>query len=352
MQISDFDYLLPEELIARYPLPERSASRMLVLDRRTGETADKVFSDIKSYLKAGDMLVLNDTRVIPARLSGRKTTGGAVELLLTRDITGEATTGGSSTWLSMVKGSKGIRPGALIFLDGGGEARLIEAVDGGFWTVEIKLPEASADIYQYLDKNGEMPLPPYMRRGAEDLDTDRYQTVFADRPGAVAAPTAGLHFTEVLLGEIAVMGVDVKYITLHVGPGTFLPVRVDDVSKHRMHSEWYEIDEGLYEAALRTKEAGARVIAVGTTVTRALEAAASGDGSGAPKLKGETDIFIYPGYAFKVVDALITNFHLPKSTLLMLVSAFAGRENILRAYAEAVEKRYRFFSYGDAMIII
>ncbi len=352
MQISDFDFTLPPELIARYPLEERSASRLLALDRRTGETQDRVFTDIKSFLEPGDMLVLNDTRVIPARLTGKKATGGVIELLLTRELSEEPTGPGRTRWLSMVKGSKGIRQGTAFTLDGGGEARLIESADDGFWIVEITLTGAYSDIYTYLDKNGELPLPPYMRRGAEELDKERYQTVFADVPGAVAAPTAGLHFTETLLGELSAMGVLVKYITLHVGPGTFLPVRVDDVSEHRMHSEWYEIAPDIYEAVFQRRERGTRVIAVGTTVTRALEAAACGGETGAPKLKGDTDIFIYPGYVFKVVDALITNFHLPQSTLLMLVSAFAGRENILNAYTEAIEKKYRFFSYGDSMIII
>ena len=355
MQISDFDFTLPEELIARYPL--HGQSRVPVtLSRppyRRG-TGEGLFTDIKGFLKAGDMLILNDTRVIPARLTGKKATGGAVELLLTRELSEDKSTGHNTRWLAMAKTSKGLRPGAVITLGGGGEGRVIEPSGDGFWIIEIKIPEAyNNDIYKYLDKNGELPLPPYMRRGAEELDKERYQTVFASVPGAVAAPTAGLHFTDSLLDEIKEVGVLVEYITLHVGPGTFLPVRVDDISEHRMHSEWYEIDPDIYETALRTKESGGRVIAVGTTVTRALEAAACGVTGAvkAPILTGETDIFIYPGYDFKVVDALVTNFHLPKSTLLMLVSAFAGRVNVSRAYEEAIIKGFRFFSYGDSMII-
>ena len=350
MQTSDFDFTLPEELIARYPLSGRSDSRLMVMDRRTGEFTDTLFAGITAYLKPGDMLVLNDTKVLPARLPGTKATGGAVELLLTRELTEESATG-LTRWLTMVKGSKGIRPGATFTLKGACEARLIESIGDGFWSVDLKLPEAYSDIYRYLDENGELPLPPYMGRGAEEIDKERYQTVYAEAPGAVAAPTAGLHFTDLLLEEIKAMGVLVRYITLHVGPGTFLPVRASDISEHRMHSEWYEIDSGLYAEALWVKEKGARVVAVGTTVTRALEAAASGDETCRPKLTGDTDIFICPGYKFKMVDALITNFHLPKSTLLMLVSAFAGRENILRTYEKAVEEGFRFFSYGDSMII-
>ncbi|MCP4231702.1 MAG: tRNA preQ1(34) S-adenosylmethionine ribosyltransferase-isomerase QueA, partial [bacterium] len=305
------------------------------------------------FFSAGDMLVLNDTRVMPARLIGKKSTGGGVEILLTREIYDDEVDGrGSSRWLVMLKGSKGLRIGAKLTICGGASARLVEEVEGGFWAVDLTLPDDCSDIHDYLASNGEIPLPPYMRRSAEELDTERYQTVFADVPGAVAAPTAGLHFTRELLDKIQAKGVKVAYLTLHVGPGTFLPVRVDDISKHKMHSEWYEIDEEVYKDLSRTKEKGGRVIAVGTTVTRALEAAAMSEANGTAKLTGDTDIFITPGFEFKVVDALLTNFHLPKSTLLMLVSAFAGRDNILKAYKEAIEEKYRFFSYGDSMIIL
>ncbi|MCC5885000.1 MAG: tRNA preQ1(34) S-adenosylmethionine ribosyltransferase-isomerase QueA [Gammaproteobacteria bacterium] len=344
MQRSDFHFDLPEALIAQAPLADRSGSRLLLLDGSTGATSHAAFRDLGAWLQPGDLLVCNDTRVIPARLFGRKDTGGEVEVLIERVLAaGEV--------LAQVRASKRPKPGrALLFDDGRGEtvsAEVVAEEAGGF----LRLAFADeTQVTRLLDRIGHMPLPPYIRRPDSEADRERYQTVYARRPGAVAAPTAGLHFTPDLLEELAAKGVAQTCVTLHVGAGTFQPMRVEQVEEHRMHSEWLEVGEAAAAAIAACRDRGGRVVAVGTTVVRTLESAASGAGRVAPATM-ETDIFIRPGYRFRVVDGLITNFHLPESTLLMLVSAFAGREPVLAAYAEAVAERYRFFSYGDAMLV-
>lgn len=342
MEPKDFDFYLPGHLVAQWPPKERGASRLMVLSRATGEISHRGFRDIKDHLRQGDLLVLNDTRVLPARLLGNKATGGKAEILLTEKL--PAARAGKEAWRCMVKPSKGVGPGSRFFFGPGVEAVVLESDADGFRVCEFSAPLD-------LDRIGRIPLPPYIKREAEEEDGERYQTVFASSDGAIAAPTAGLHFTEPLLDEIRGMGVEVHRITLHTGPGTFMPVRVKEISRHRMLPERYSIPEEVFASIARAKKEGRRVIAVGTTSTRALEAAAS-DGLDNPKLQGATGLFIYPGYGFKVVDALLTNFHLPGSTLIMLVCAFAGRERVLDAYAEAVKEGYRFFSYGDAMLII
>ena len=341
---SDFDYELPDELIAQYPLKRRDSSRLLKLDRSSGAIGHHTFQDIKGFLRPEDILVLNDTRVFPARLIGKKVSGGKVELFLVKELPGDGL-----LWEAMVKGSKGVREGARFFFDKGLSATLVEPAGDGLWVV--RLFTENGDIYPLLETIGKVPLPPYIKREPTGEDRERYQTVFAGPHGAVAAPTAGLHFTPEMITDIEESCAGVLRITLHTGPGTFMPVRVSDVRDHRMHSEYYEIEPAVFDAVMKAKSSGGRVVAVGTTATRALEAAAR-NGADRPVLSGETDIFIYPGYDFKVVDALLTNFHLPGSTLIMLVSAFAGTENILAAYGAAVRERYRFFSYGDAMLII
>jgi len=340
MELKDFDYFLPEDLIARYPLPERDSSRLLVLDRRTGGFEHRAFRDIMNYLRPGDVLVLNDTRVIPARLLGRKTSGGKIELL----ACGRATSG-KEAWNCLLKPSKGIKIGARLFFDGGAEALVAGVGADGLWVCEFNGPGM-----EILERLGKVPLPPYLKREAEEGDRLRYQTVFADKTGAVAAPTAGLHFTEEVLKGIKGLGIELYYITLHTGPGTFMPVRVSDINEHRMFKEYYKIEPDVFEAVTRAKREGRRIMAVGSTSTRALEAA-SANGLDNPRLEGETDIFIRPGFEFRVVDGLLTNFHLPGSTLIMMVAAFAGLQNIMRAYEAAVKERYRFFSYGDCMLI-
>ncbi|MDE2308389.1 MAG: tRNA preQ1(34) S-adenosylmethionine ribosyltransferase-isomerase QueA [Xanthomonadaceae bacterium] len=339
MKKSDFDFELPPELIAQVPLAERSASRMLLLDGATHALQDRLFRELPDFLRAGDLLVFNDTRVLPARLHGRKESGGAVEILIER-VTGahEATV--------QLGVSKKPKEGARIELADGSHA-LVLGRDEGFFRLRFEAPEP---LEKLLLKLGEMPLPPYIGRHADAGDVERYQTVFAREPGAVAAPTAGLHFDETMLAELRGRGVHFGYVTLHVGAGTFQPVRTDDLKDHRMHSEWLNVGASLVEQIRRTRAAGGRVIAVGTTVVRALESA-SKDGVLHP-FAGETQIFIFPGYRFSSIDGLLTNFHLPQSTLLMLVSALAGRETILDAYRHAVGQRYRFFSYGDAMLIL
>ena len=334
----EFDFDLPEELIAQYPAAERDASRLLLLDGVTGEYSDKNFSDLVALVNPGDLLVFNDTRVIPARLFGRKATGGKVEILVERLFD-------ESRCLAHVQASKTLKEGSRIILDGGVELRVGRRRDDLF---ELDLAQGQA-LPDVLEQHGHTPLPPYIRRSDETLDADRYQTVCAKRPGAVAAPTAGLHFTHALIGELEREGVLCAYVTLHVGAGTFQPIRADIIENHRMHSEWFEVSTAVCKQVNATKQAGHRVVAVGTTSVRCLEAATV-DGRLQP-FQGETDIFIYPGFEFQTVDAMITNFHLPGSTLLLLVCAFAGRENILRAYRHAVETGYRFFSYGDAMFI-
>ena len=336
---SDFHYELPKDLIAQQPLPQRSASRLLVVDARSGALADRRFTDLTEYLRAGDLLVFNDTRVLQARLHGRKETGGAAEILIERVL-------GTHDALAQVGVSKKPPPGSAIVLDDGTCVRVL-AREGEFYTLRF---ECAEPVEKLLARLGRMPLPPYIARSAEQADEERYQTVYARAPGAVAAPTAGLHFDTALLERLRAAGVESGYVTLHVGAGTFQPLRSERIEDHVMHREWLNVGAELVEKIRRTRERGGRVIAVGTTVVRALEAALR-DGAVQP-FAGETQVFIFPGYKITSVDALVTNFHLPESTLLMLVSSFAGRDLILSAYRHAVAQRYRFFSYGDAMLIL
>ncbi len=339
MNTEEFDYYLPEELIAQRPLEDRTASRLLVLDKESGEYKDDCFKNIISHLKEGDCLVLNDTRVIPARLYGnKKETGGFIEFLLLHRYN-------INEWEVALKPGRKAKIGAE-FEFGGGKltAEVIDILEGGNRKVRFKYNGIFEEI---LDELGEMPLPHYIKEKL--VDKERYQTVYSKHDGSAAAPTAGLHFTNELLGEIKKMGVKLAFVTLHVGLGTFRPVKVSDVTKHKMHSEYYIIDEKTAKIINDTKAEGHRVICVGTTSCRTIESATE---NGILKAKsGETDIFIYPGYEFKITDALITNFHLPKSTLVMLVSALATKDNVLSAYKHAVEEKYRFFSFGDAMFI-
>ncbi|MDX1636169.1 MAG: tRNA preQ1(34) S-adenosylmethionine ribosyltransferase-isomerase QueA, partial [Marinobacter sp.] len=339
MNVSDFHFDLPDELIARYPLPERSASRLLTLDGATGAMGHHQVRDLPDFLRPGDLLVFNDTRVIPARLFGRKQTGGQLEILVER-VTG------SHSLLAHVRSSKSPKPGQRILLEDDSELLMVARHDALF---ELHR-EGEETVLELLERIGHMPLPPYIRRGADAADEARYQTVYAARDGAVAAPTAGLHFDDAMLGALRAQGVGVEALTLHVGAGTFQPVRVDRIEDHVMHSEVAHVPQATVDAVARARAAGGRVVAVGTTSVRSLESA-SQDGELRP-FQGETDIFIYPGYRFQCVDALVTNFHLPESTLIMLVSAFAGIAPVRAAYQEAVARRYRFFSYGDAMYII
>ncbi len=340
MKTSDFYYDLPEELIAQDPLADRSASRLLHLDRETGEIEHTDFKHITRYLKPGDCLVINDTKVIPARLYGNKVgTDAGIEILLLKRK-------GDNVWETLVKPGKKARPGTVIsFGDGLLTGEVIDVVEEGNRLIQFSYEGMFEEI---LDKLGEMPLPPYITHKLEDKN--RYQTVYAKNEGSAAAPTAGLHFTEELLEEIRGMGVSIAHVTLHVGLGTFRPVKVDDVEKHHMHSEFYVVEEDQAKLINDTRKNGGRIISVGTTSCRTLESAVDEFGNLQAK-SGWTEIFIYPGYEFKIIDGLITNFHLPESTLLMLVSALAGKEHIMKAYEEAVKERYRFFSFGDAMFI-
>ncbi len=333
MRRADFHYPLPPELIAQAPLAQRSASRLLCLDGRDGAIADRRFADLPSLLAPEDLLVFNDTRVVPARLFGSKPSGGRVEIFLER-ATGEREA------LVQLRASKPVRPGLLI-TTAGGEVEVLERA-GDLW--RVRMPD---EVLAFFGTHGAIPLPPYISRVADASDQQRYQSIFARAPGAVAAPTASLHFDQGLVAQLDASGIARAQVTLHVGAGTFQPVRVDDIATHVMHAERYEVDAALVAAVERCRAAGGRVVAVGTTVARALESAAAGGSLRAGS--GDTRLFITPGYAFRVVDALITNFHLPESTLLMLVAAFAGREQVLAAYDHAVRQRYRFFSYGDAM---
>ena len=337
MRRTDFHFDLPDALIARHPAPQRSGSRLLHLEGATGALTDRQFRDLPGLLRQGDLLVFNDTRVIPARLHGhRRESGGKVEVMLER-LTGLRTA------MVQLRASKPSRPGAVIDLGGGDTLTVLER-DEDFWRVEF-----SSDAHGTFDRLGEMPLPPYVARAAEPEDRERYQTVYAREPGAVAAPTAGLHFDDAVLQACRAAGAEFAYVTLHVGAGTFQPVRVDNVEEHRMHSEWCHVPAATCAAVAAARACGGRVIAVGTTAVRSLEsAAASGQ---LDSYAGETRLFITPGRRFRVIDAMVTNFHLPESTLLMLVSAFAGREHVLEAYRHAVAQQYRFFSYGDAMFI-
>lgn len=338
---TDFYFDLPQELIAQDPLEDRSASRLLVLNKDTGAVEHHRFQEITNYLRPGDCLVLNNTKVIPARLLGvKEDSGAAIEVLLLKRH-------GNDVWETLVKPGKKARPGTkIVFGEGALRAEVLEVVEEGNRLIQFSYEGIFEEV---LDRLGEMPLPPYITHKLQDKN--RYQTVYAKYEGSAAAPTAGLHFTEKLLEEIRAMGVETAFVTLHVGLGTFRPVKAENLSDHHMHSEHYEITEETADIINRTKENGGRVFCVGTTSCRTIESAADADGRVQAGC-GDTEIFIYPGYRFKVLDCLITNFHLPESTLVMLVSALAGRENVLAAYREAVEERYRFFSFGDAMLII
>ena len=339
MKTSDFDFYLPEELIAQTPLERRDASRLLTLDKHTGAVEHHHFYELPQFLHPGDCLVLNDSRVLPARLIGRRPTGGACEVLLLVDK-------GDKCWECLVRPGRKLKPGAqVIFGEGELTASIEEELEDGKRLVRFDYEGIFLEILEHL---GKMPLPPYIK--AELQDNERYQTVYSKVVGSAAAPTAGLHFTPELLSEIRDMGVKICYVTLHVGLGTFRPVKAEDIQDHEMHSEFCMISQETADTINETKKTGGRVICVGTTSCRTIESFAAEDGTMTQR-SGWTNIFIYPGYRFKVLDALITNFHLPQSTLIMLVSALAGREHVLAAYAEAVKERYRFFSFGDAMFI-
>lgn len=341
MKVEDFDFDLPEELIAQTPLLDRTSSRLMVLDKKSGEIKDQHFTDILSYLNEGDALVLNDTRVLPARLHGTKDeTGAHIEVLLLKQKEGNA-------WETLVKPAKRIRKGGTItFGNGALKATCVEELEHGGRILEFSY---EGIFYEVLEQLGEMPLPPYIKE--QLADQDRYQTVYAKENGSAAAPTAGLHFTEDLLTQISAKGVEIIFVTLHVGLGTFRPVDVEDTANHKMHSEFYRLTEEAANRINKIKATGGKVVAVGTTSIRTLETIASHNEGKLVAESGWTDIFISPGYTFQAVDALITNFHLPKSTLIMLVSALSNRTNILAAYNHAVEQQYRFFSFGDAMFI-
>ena len=395
VRLQEFNYHLPKDLIAQFPCERRDESRLMVLNRKERTISHKKFFELTDYLKAGDVLVLNNTKVIPARLFGKKTTGGAVEVLLIqkleiRNQESEISPTTSQIWSCLINPVRGLNKGSEITFEYGLKAAIIEKGVEGEWLIELhRYPlgdrfkicppgNAGIDIDEIIEKVGNMPLPPYIKRGHgswvrgqdAELDRERYQTVFAKEKGAVAAPTAGLHFTEELLAKIRDVGVEILYITLHTGLGTFKPVKADNITDHKMEPEYYNIDPGAFEAVKRAKQEKRRIIAVGSTATRALETMVNppsspfnppsspffkggmgGFGWERPSLSGCTNLFIYPGYRFNVVDALITNFHLSKSTLLMLVAAFAGRDFIMQAYEDAVRLHYRFFSYGDAMMI-
>lgn len=349
MHRTDFSFKLPEELIAQQPVAERTASRLLVLDGQTGFTEDKIFTDLTEFLQAGDVLVFNNTQVIPARLHGKKTSGGKVEVLVERIIDKQIA-------LAHVRASKSPKAGAKLIFEQGFSAE-VTGREGDLFVVKFDQYKQKQTVLDILNTIGHMPLPPYIQREDELFDQDRYQTVYAEKPGAVAAPTAGLHFDESMLQQLSEKGIEQIQVTLHVGAGTFQPVRVDDLKDHHMHKEWIELTEENCKKINEAKEEGRRIIAVGTTSVRCLESVALFSGMFEGKqaelkpYSGETDIFITPGYEFKVIDALITNFHLSESTLLMLVSAFAGYENIKKAYQHAIKEKYRFFSYGDAMFL-
>lgn len=338
MRKSDFFYDLPPELIAQVPVEPRSASRLLCLDGATGSLTDRRFANLPDLLSPGDLLVFNNSRVIPARLFGRKATGGRVELLVERVL-------GDRQVLAQGRARRPLKPGEALLLEGGVEARVLER-RGVFLLLDL---ETESPVFELLERVGHVPLPPYIERPDGEEDRQRYQTVYAERPGAVAAPTAGLHFDEKMFERLRGREVETAFLTLHVGAGTFQPIRVEEIREHRMHAESLEVNEEVCRQVRAARREGRRVIAVGTTVVRALEAAAQA-GTLAP-YKGETDLFIYPGYRFRTVDALLTNFHLPGSTLLMLVCAFAGTERVLQAYRHAARERYRFYSFGDAMFV-
>lgn len=337
MKVKDFDYHLPDKQIARFPAEDRTGSRLLCLDGNSGAVQHQQFSDIEDLLESGDLLVLNNTRVIPARLYGQKETGGKIEVLIERVVE-------DNLALAQVRASKSPKPGSVLLLAEGAVRVVVEGRRDFLFILRFE-----SSVLPLLLEHGHMPLPPYIDREDGDSDRLRYQTVFAARDGAVAAPTAGLHFDEALLARLEAKGVQKVFVTLHVGSGTYQPVRVDKIEDHVMHAEYIEVSEAVCQAVRETRARGNRVVAVGTTSVRSLESA-SASGEIAP-FQGDSSIFIYPGYEFRSVDLMVTNFHLPQSTLLMLVSAFAGREHVLDAYKEAVEQKYRFFSYGDAMLL-
>ncbi len=338
-KLADFDYLLPEALIAQYPLPDRAASRLLCVNKSDQSIEHRRFSDLLDFVEPNDLFVFNNTKVIPARLFGRKSTGGRVECLVERVLS-------ANRILVHVRASKKPKLGSRIVFADGFETMVVDQKNE-LHELEIHSPDSAIDLFQ---RHGEIPLPPYIRRKPDRNDETRYQTIFAEKEGAIAAPTAGLHFDEDLFNRLTQKGVSQAFVTLHVGAGTFQPVRVESIDQHRMHHEYAEVSESVCEAVLHCKKQGGRVFAVGTTVVRCLETAAR-DGMVKP-FHGETNLFIYPGFQFNCVDALITNFHLPKSSLLMLVSAFGGHELMMNAYEEAIEAEYRFFSYGDAMMVL
>ncbi|MDG3087221.1 tRNA preQ1(34) S-adenosylmethionine ribosyltransferase-isomerase QueA [Vibrio hannami] len=345
MQVSDFHFELPDELIARYPKAERSSSRLLQLNGETGQVTDRSFKDVLDLVEEGDLLVFNNTRVIPARVFGRKASGGKLEVLVERMLD-------ESTILAHVRCSKSPKPGTELFLgeEDQYKAEMVARHDALF---EIRM-KSDKTVLDILNDVGHMPLPPYIDRPDEDADKERYQTVYNEKPGAVAAPTAGLHFDDEILEKIKQKGVEFAYVTLHVGAGTFQPVRVDNIHDHHMHAEYVEVTQEVVDAINATKARGGRVVAVGTTSVRSLESAAQSaikNGTELVPFFDDTEIFIYPGYEYQLVDCLVTNFHLPESTLIMLVSAFAGYDNVMAAYKHAVGQKYRFFSYGDAMFV-
>ncbi len=344
MRVADFDYALPDELVAQHPAAERARSRMLHLDGASGALADLRFADLPGLIDARDILVLNDTRVIKARVAGRKRSGGRIELFVERML-------GAGEALALIRASHPPRAGTELIV---GEGQTVEVLAREDDLFRVRFTGARVD--EVLERWGAVPLPPYIAHAPDAADAERYQTVYAAKPGAVAAPTAGLHFDAAMLDRLAQKGVRIVKVTLHVGAGTFLPVRVERVEEHRMHRERFEVAQAVVDGIAAARAAGGRVLAVGTTALRALESAALQSGGAQPAAglracSGETDLFVHPGFRFRVVDRLLTNFHLPRSSLLMLVAAFAGLENIRRAYAHAIEQRYRFFSYGDAMLI-
>lgn len=340
MRVADFSFDLPDELIARFPKKDRTSSRLLSLDGPTGEISHKVFSDILELVNENDLLIFNNTRVIPARMFGQKASGGKVEVLVERVLDEHRV-------LAHVRASKSLKPGNEVILEGKAKATMIARHDTLF---ELEF-DHSRNVLDTLNDIGHMPLPPYIDRPDDEADRERYQTVYGEKPGAVAAPTAGLHFDEPLMAALKNKGVNMAFVTLHVGAGTFQPVRVETIDEHVMHSEYIEVPQDVVDAVAQTKANGGRVIAVGTTSMRSLESAAKIHGGKLDTYFGDTDIFIFPGYQFNVVDAMVTNFHLPESTLIMLVSAFSGQDNIMGAYNTAIEQKYRFFSYGDAMFL-
>jgi S-adenosylmethionine:tRNA ribosyltransferase-isomerase len=342
MRIEEFDYHLPASLIAQYPSSQRGETSLMILHRQTGVFEHQAFQDIAKYLHAGDLLVMNNTRVLPARLIGKKETGGRIEMLFLPSWNGS---GGE--WKALIKGSRKVKRGSRIQFESGLQGE-IEEVKAGKARVSFS---DHGEVAELLRKIGHVPLPPYIKRADEPLDRERYQTVFAERDGSIAAPTAGLHFTLALLQSLKENGVRTTWITLHIGIGTFTPVKAFDIENHTMEAEWIEISEETAKEIKATKARGGRVISVGTTTTRALESFSDGNG-GVKSGKGMTSLFIYPSHRFRVIDGLITNFHLPKSTLIMLVSAFVGKDLLMRAYQEAVDRKYRFYSYGDAMLIL